>query len=84
MTPDLPRERDLVSVFKIYCEKRPVHEQTRGNPFIWVIITLQKTLHDKSRSKANAMGVKKVNILMKTMAEKAGLDNSYVLKPSAR
>ena len=31
---------------------------------------------DKSWFKANAMGVNELNILMKTMAEKAGLDNS--------
>ena len=34
LKPDLPRKRDIVAVFKIYCEKRPVHEQTRCTLFL--------------------------------------------------
>ena len=39
---------------------------------------------DKSWFKANAMGVNELNILMKTMAEKAGLDNSHLMKYSTQ
>ena len=39
---------------------------------------------DKSWFKANAMGVNKLNSLMKTMAEKSGLDNSHLTNHSAR
>ena len=39
---------------------------------------------DKSWLKASAMGVNKLNSLMKTMAEKAGLDNSHLTNHSAR
>ena len=39
---------------------------------------------DKSWFKANAMGVNKLNSLMKTMAEKAGLDNSHLTNHSGR
>ena len=39
---------------------------------------------DKSWFKASAMGVNKLNSLMKTMAEKAGLDNSHLTNHSAQ
>lgn len=53
------------------------------HPFIWVLIKLQKK-SDKIWFKANAMGVNKLNSLMKTMAEKVGLDNSHLTNHSAR
>ena len=39
---------------------------------------------DKSWFKANALGVNKLDSLMKTMVEKAGLDNSHLTNHSAR
>ena len=39
---------------------------------------------DKSWFQANAMGVNKLNSLMKTMAEKAGLGNSHLTNHSGR
>ena len=47
---------------------------------LWVLIILQKK-SDKSWSKANEM---EVNTLMKTMAEKAGLDNFHLTNCSAQ
>ena len=44
----------------------------------------KKKNYDKSRFKANAMGVKKLNSLMKTMAEKAGLDIFHLTNHNAR
>ena len=52
------------------------------HPFIWVSIILQYS--DKSWFKASAMGVNKLNSLIKTMAEKAGLDNSHLTNHSAQ
>ena len=55
------------------------------HPFIWVqIVQKKKKNYDKSRFKANAMGVKKLNSLMKTMAEKAGLDIFHLTNHNAR
>ena len=54
------------------------------NPSIWVLIILQKKNYDKSWFKANAMGVKKLNSQMKTMAEKAGLENFHPTNHNAR
>ena len=39
---------------------------------------------DKSWFKACAMGVNKLNTLMKTMAERAGFDNSHLTNHSAQ
>ena len=49
---------------------------------LWTLITLQKS--DKSWFKAKEMEVNKLNTLMKTMADKAGLDNSPLTNHSAR
>ena len=53
------------------------------HPFILMLIILQK-YSDKRWFKANAMGGNKLNSLMKTMDEKAGLDNSQLTANSAR
>ena len=80
-TTDLPRERDPVVVFNIYSEKRP-KSMNKSNA-LWTLITLQKK-SDKSWFKAKEMEVNKLNTLMKTMADKAGLDNSPLTNHSAR
>ena len=82
-TPDLPRERDPVVVFKIYSEKRPESMNKPDAPFYLGVNHTTKN-SDKSWFKANAMGVNKLNSLMKTMAEKAGLDNSHLTNYSAQ
>ena len=82
-TPDLPRERDPVVVFKIYSEKRPESMNKPDAPFYLGVNHTTKN-SDKSWFKANAMGVNKLNSLMKTMAEKSGLDNSHLTNHSAR
>ena len=70
-TPDLPRERDPVVVFKIYSEKRPESMNKPDAPFYLGVNHTTKN-SDKSWFKASAMGVNKLNSLMKTMAERAG------------
>ena len=82
-TPDLPRERDPVVVFKIYSEKRPESMNKPDAPFYLGVNHTTKN-SDKSWFKASAMGVNKLNSLMKTMAERAGLDSSHLTNHSAR
>ena len=50
---------------------------------LWVLIILQKK-SDKSWSKANEMEVNKLNTPEKTMAKKAGLDNSHLTNHSVQ
>ena len=82
-TPDLPRERDPVVVYKSYSEKRPESMNKPDAPFYLGVNHTTKN-SDKSWFKASEMGVNKLNSLMKTMAEKAGLDNSHLTNHSAR
>ena len=78
-TSDLPR----VVVFKIYSEKRPESMNKPDAPFYLGVNHTTKN-SDKSWFKANAMGVNKLNSLMKTMAGKSGLDNSHLTNHSSR
>ena len=78
-TSDLPR----VVVFKICSEKRPESMNKPDAPlYLGVNHTTKNS--DKSWFKANAMGVNKLNSLMKTMAGKSGLDNSHLTNHSSR
>ena len=83
LTFDLPRERDPVVVFKVYSEKRPEPMNKPNAPFYLSVNHIAK-VSDASWFKANAMGVNKLNSLKKTMAEKAGLDNSHLMNHNAR
>lgn len=80
-TPDLPHERDVVVVFKSILKRDHSPEQTKCTPLSGVNHTTKNS--DKSWFKANAMGVNKLNSLMKTIAEKDGLDNSHLTNHSA-
>ena len=82
-TADLPHERDPVVVFKIYSEKRP-ESMNKPDASFYLGVNHTTKNSDKSWFKANAMGVNELNILMKTMAEKAGLDNSHLMKYSTQ
>lgn len=82
-TPDLPRQQDPVVVFKIYSEKRPESMNKPNAPFHLSVNHTTKN-SDKSWFKANAMGVNKLNSLMKTMAQKASLDNFHLTNHIAR
>ena len=75
-TPDLPRERDPVVVFKLSSEKR-AESVFKSNAPIYLGVNYITKDADKSWFKGNAMGVNKLNSLMKTMAEKAGLEISH-------
>ena len=69
--PDILRERDPESMNK------------PDAPFYLGVNHTTKN-SDKSWFKASAMGVNKLNSLMKTMTERAGLDNSHLTNHSAR
>jgi len=82
-TPDLPRERDPLFFFKIYSEKRPESMNKPDAP-IYLGVSHTTKNSDKSWFKASAMGVNKLNSLMKTATERAGVDNSHLTNHSAR
>ena len=66
-------DRDPVFVYKVYCEKRPSSMTDSDSPF-YLGINHTKNPTEKPWFKASAMGVNKLNSLMKTMADKAGFD----------
>lgn len=76
--PNGPPERNTVFVYKIYAQKRLTCTSSMQQPdalFYRGINHIQSPASsNKSCFKSNAMGVNKVNSLMKTMAEKAGLE----------
>ena len=68
-------ERNPVFVYKVYSEKRPSTMQDSDAPFyLGINHTKSPSSSNKLWFKSSAMGVNKLNSLMKTMAEKAGLD----------
>ena len=71
-TQDGPDERNLVFVYRIYCEKRPNLMATTEARF-YLSINYSK---DSGRCwfKGRAMEANKLNSLMRTVANKAGLD----------
>jgi site-specific recombinase XerD len=71
--PTNPPEKDPVFVYKVYAEKRPNEVNTDEAPFYLAVNHCKRVSSDKSWFKKNALGVNKLNSLMKTMAEKAGL-----------
>ena len=66
-------DRDRVFVCKVYSEKRPSSMTDSDSPF-HLGINHTKNPTEKPWFKASAMGVNKLNSLMKTMADKAGFD----------
>ena len=82
-TPDLPRERDPVVVYKIYSEKRPECMNQPDSPF-YLGLNHTKSTSGKCWYKVNPMGINKLNSLTKTMAEKADTVNPRLTNHSAR
>ena len=66
-------DRDRVFVCKVYSEKRPSSMTESDSPF-YLGINHTKNPTEKPWFKASAMGVNKLNSLMKTMADKACFD----------
>ena len=66
-------ERDTVAVYKFYAEKRPSEMNDKNAPFYLAVNSCKKQDSSKPWFKTSAVGVNKLNPLMKKMAEKAGL-----------
>lgn len=67
-------ERDPIMIYKIYASKRPINYP--DSPFYLAINVRSNKKGDFAWFKSSAMGVNKINSLMKTMAQKAGLFSS--------
>jgi len=67
------QDRHPVFVYKVYSEKRPSSMTDSESPF-YLGINRTKNPTEKPRFMASAMGVDKLDSLMKTMADKAGFD----------
>ena len=66
-------ERDPVAVYKVYAEKRPSEMNDNNAPFYLAVNNCKNPDSSKPWFKKSAVGVNKLNSLMKTMSEKAGL-----------
>ena len=78
-------EKDPVVVYKHFAERRPQQMTNGDSPFYLAVNNLKlKSLGTKNWFKANAIGINKINSLMKTMAQKAGLENNRFQNHSGR
>ena len=66
-----PCERDPVAIYKIYAAKRPSAMNRADSPFYLGINHTKDPLSKKTWFKSSAMGVNKLNSLMKNMASRA-------------
>ena len=82
--PNGPPERDPVTVYKIYSEKRPEAMNKPDAPYYLGINYTKSPSSKKMWFKSSAMGKNKLNSLMKTMAEKGGLASKRLTNHSAR
>lgn len=78
-------ERDPVVVYKLYARKRPERMNDDESPFYLAVNTLKKeSIQTKEWFKAAPVGINKLNSLMKTMAQKAGINNERLRNHSGR
>ncbi|XP_031554010.1 uncharacterized protein LOC116291027 [Actinia tenebrosa] len=71
-------DKDPVAAYEFYAEKRPVEMNEDDAPFYLAINNCSKQGTGKPWFKKNAVGVNKLNGLMKTMAEKAGISTTQL------
>ena len=69
-------EKCPVKAYKVYAEKRPVEMKTDDAPF-YLAVKNVKSGSGKPWFKKGPVGVNKLNTLMKTMAQKAGLGPNF-------
>ena len=69
-------EKCLVKAFKVYAEKRLVEMKTDDAPF-YLAVSNVKSGSGKPRLKITPVCVNKLNTLMKTVAQKAGLGPNF-------
>ena len=69
-------EKCTVKAYKVYAEKRPAEMKTDDAPFHLAVNNV-KSGSGKPWFKKSPFGVNKLNTLMKTMAQKAGLGPNF-------
>ena len=67
-------ERDLIAVYKLYAKTRPSEMSQDNAPFYVAVNTCKNHDYSKPWFKKSAVGLNKLNSLLKTMAEKTGLE----------
>ena len=79
-------ERDPVVVYKLYVQKRPQKMKEDDSPFYLAVNNNLKaeSLQTKEWFKAGPVGINKLNSLVKTMAQKAGINNDCLRIHSGR
>ena len=79
-------EKDPIVVYKLYAQKRPEKMNEDDSPFYLAVNNNLKaeSLQTKEWFKAGPVGINKLNGLMKTMAQKAGINNERLRNHSGR
>lgn len=79
-------EKDPVTVYKVFAQKRPGNMKESDSPFYLAVnnVKVRSASSSKPWFKSNKVGVNKLGKLMKDMAEKAGLENPKLTNHSAR
>ena len=77
-------DRDPVQAYHLYASKRPEQMKSDDSPFYLAINYTRVVNSSNPWFKAAPMGSNKLNSLMKTMAEKAGLNAENLTNHSAR
>jgi len=77
-------DRDPVQAYHLYASKRPEQMKSNDSPFHLAISYTRVANSSKPWFNAAPMGSNKLNSLMKTMAEKAGLNVENLTNHSAR
>jgi len=79
-------EKDPVVVYKLYAQKRPEKMNEEDSPFYLAVNNNLKaeSLQTKEWFKVGPVGINKVNSLMKTTSQKAGLNNERLQNHSGR
>jgi len=77
-------DKDPVQAYHLYASKRPEQIKSDDSPFYLAINYTRVANSSKPWFKAAPMGSNKLNSLMKTMAEKAGLNAENLTNHSAR
>jgi len=79
-------EKDPIVVYKLYAQKRPEKMNEDDSPFYLAVNNNLKaaSLQTKEWFKVGPVGINKLNGLMKTMAQKAGINNERLRNHSGR
>ena len=77
-------DRDPLRAFHLYAAKRPEQMNSEDSPFYLAVNLTKMANSSKPWFKASPMGVNKLNSLMKTMAQKAGLNAENLTNHSGR